>query len=398
MELGTQVELRDACQSVVAQGGKITFYINCRIFNTGSDYRARIVEPAACRDRDGNLYREVYGTQEFAVMCPDSSTWRRITGDFAYWLIDVYGATGVYLDQIGSAPACPCYATDHGHDAPGTFNQGYLKLLEDVHRRVKTRLPDAFLMIENCGDAYGQYVDAHLTWMPNADAGKRDRYWAVFKYTFPECVQVNMVDPLGPLLAQRRRARAAGSPPPEPEGDVLLATLGGRSPEAYACWVMNRAILIGSAFWLHAEAEDLPPEMQAAVRFRRAINHVVAYGRFRDTVGLTFGPAVEATRFDLDGGADGAGPAGRERTVLVLAWNTGDEEQRVQVDLGGYAPRRVRRFLLDAEPGGWMPLAAPAGVAAAGGSLDVHVPAAQLCAVEITCTSVSPRSVSDPWP
>jgi len=367
MELGTQVELRDACRAVVAQGGKITFYINCRIFNTGSEYRASIIEQAACRDRDGHLYEEEYGTQRFAVMCPDTETWRRLMGDFAYWMVDVYGATGVYLDQIGSAPAVPCYAENHGHAAPGTFNQGYLTLMQDVYRRVKGQDPDTFLMIENCGDTYGQYVDAHLTWMPSLDAGKRDRYWAVFKYAFPECVQVNMYPRPGA---------------PDAEQDL------------------HRSILTGSAFWRHAEQNELPPDVYEAMRFRRAVNHVLAYGRFKDSVGLTFGTGVEATRFDLaprDTGRStdrmdtdhtpGIGSTtGAQSVILLLTWNRTADEQPVDVELDG-TPLAARRLVLGDGRTDWEPLT-DVGTVAAGERLRVlrvMAPAGRLSAVEITC-------------
>lgn len=388
LDLGTQVELERACREVVGRGGKITFYINCRIFNVESDYRASVVEPAACRDSEGRLYLETYGTQTFAVMCPATASWRRISADFACWMVDVYHATGVYLDQVGSAPAVPCFATDHGHDHPGAFNQGYLTFLEDVRARVRASDPEAVLLIENCGDAYGQHVDGLLTWMPDADAGRRDHAWAVYKYAFPEHIQVNMVNPLEPLLQRRAAARGRGEPPDAAEETRLRAAYGGLSPEDYARQELYRAVLIGSHFWIRAESAPLSEDLQAVVGFRRAINGAVTAGRFRDTVGLSFdATAVEATAFwDAPGGGRDAQSAAQG--VLVLAWNKSGLPQQLELDLEGRTVRSARSLV----PGGsYVPFAEwdqgaphPGDPASPSHSVRLRLPAAPLCAVELT--------------
>lgn len=54
-------------------------------------------------------------------------------------------------------------------------------------------IPEAYLMTENCGDIYSAYCWGSLTW--NGDTF--DEFFNLFKYTFPEYVQVNMVDPRG---------------------------------------------------------------------------------------------------------------------------------------------------------------------------------------------------------
>ena len=46
-------------------------------------------------------------------------------------------------------------------------------------------------MTENCGDIYGSYTWGNLTW----NGAEYDEHYNVFKYTFPEFTQVNMVNP-----------------------------------------------------------------------------------------------------------------------------------------------------------------------------------------------------------
>ncbi|HXI15786.1 MAG TPA: hypothetical protein VNM48_05395, partial [Chloroflexota bacterium] len=133
---------------------------------------------------------------------------------------------------------------------------------------------------------------------------------------------------------------------------------------------------------------------------RRAVNHVLAYGRFKDSVGLTFGTGVEATRFDLaprDTGRStdrmdtdhtpGIGSTtGAQSVILLLTWNRTADEQPVDVELDG-TPLAARRLVLGDGRTDWEPLT-DVGTVAAGERLRVlrvMAPAGRLSAVEITC-------------
>ena len=94
---------------------------------------------------------------------------------------------GIYLDQLASAE--PFAA----HTNIGEFNNGYVYVLRELLRRLRKHNPNAYIMTENCGDIYGSYTWGNLTW----NGAEYDEYYNVFKYTFPEFVQVNMVNPRG---------------------------------------------------------------------------------------------------------------------------------------------------------------------------------------------------------
>lgn len=66
-------------------------------------------------------------------------------------------------------------------------------VLRELLRRLRKHNPNAYIMTENCGDIYGSYTWGNLTW----NGAEYDEYYNVFKYTFPEFVQVNMVNPRG---------------------------------------------------------------------------------------------------------------------------------------------------------------------------------------------------------
>lgn len=169
----------------------MTFYINARIFDTASDYFPTSGRAWALKDEQGQLSHEIYEPQIFAVMCPNAPGWQKHLVDTATWTAKAYGARGIYLDQLGSATPFPCYDPAHGHTHHGMFNHGYLKILAGVNAGLQKLDPRAFIMIENCGDIYGQYVSGNLTW----NGELYDEFFNLYKYTFPEYIQVNMVHP-----------------------------------------------------------------------------------------------------------------------------------------------------------------------------------------------------------
>ncbi|MCL4514186.1 MAG: DUF6259 domain-containing protein [Firmicutes bacterium] len=282
MELGSPAELAEGCRYVNAHGGKVTFYINARIFDTASDYFPTSGQAWAVKDEQGSLSHETYEPRTFAVMCPDAPGWQKHLADTAAWMVKSYGARGIYLDQLGSATPLPCYDPAHGHSHHGqghhgTFNHGYLKILAAVKAGIEEQDPQAFIMIENCGDVYGQYVSGNLTW----NGELYDEFFNLYKYTFPDYVQVNMVHP---RHIADRPAR-----------------------ETYFYRDVERAMLLGSIFWVAfnrrflPEDEDLKEYMRKALRMRRALAPYFAAGRFVDEIGLSAQGTVHATHWILDG-------------------------------------------------------------------------------------------------
>ena len=64
-------------------------------------------------------------------------------------------------------------------------------MLKNLLERLRAYNPNAYIMTENCGDIYGSYTWGNLTW----NGAEYDEHYNVFKYTFPEFTQVNMVNP-----------------------------------------------------------------------------------------------------------------------------------------------------------------------------------------------------------
>ena len=134
---------------------------------------------------------ETYGTEHFTVNCPSDKLWRDYLLDTAEFCVKAYGCDGIYLDQLASAEPFACYREEHSHENIGEFNNGYLYVLKNLLERLRAYNPKSYIMTENCGDIYGSYTWGNLTW----NGAEYDEHYNVFKYTFPEFPQVNMVNP-----------------------------------------------------------------------------------------------------------------------------------------------------------------------------------------------------------
>ncbi|MEA4884797.1 MAG: DUF6259 domain-containing protein [Clostridia bacterium] len=271
MELGSSWELAEGCKYVREHGGFCTFYMNVRLFDEESDFFPTLGKKWAIKAADGELSRETYGPQTFAVMCPSCREYQKWIVDTGSWMVRAFGARGVYLDQLGSAEPFPCYDENHCHTSDGgyhhgLYNHGYLKMIRGISERIHEIDPSSFLMIENCGDIYSQYLYANLTW--NGEA--YDEFFNVYKYTFPEFLQINMVNP---RRIPDRTERAA--------------------------WFYRdvaRAFVLGSIFWAELGDrfgegnENLLEYAKTALRLRQQAAPFIAQGVYRDVAGIEVVP------------------------------------------------------------------------------------------------------------
>jgi len=280
MELGTPWELAEGCRYVNEHGGFLTFYINSRLFDIYSDYFENLGRRWAIKDENNDLVYEQYGDHKFAVLCPSHTIWQNYLMDIACWMVKSYGINGIYLDQLGSAEPFPCYDKSHSHLDIGQFNQGYLSLLKVLLPKIKALNPDSFLMIENCGDIYGSYVWGNLTW----NGCCYDEFFNLYKYTFPEYIQVNMVNPPKNLVGSLR----------EKEFHKKIA----------------RAMLLGSVFWVgmdkfSEEDQGLMAYLKKAVNMRKELNPLFKKGRYIDDEDILYmSKGIDISHWRLIDGRD----------------------------------------------------------------------------------------------
>lgn len=278
MELGTAEDICRGIDYVNKHGGFATFYINSRIFDIESDFYESVGKKMAITDNHQNILTESYGPRSFSLNCPSDEQWHKQLVDTAVFTMKSYGLKGIYLDQLGSANAYPCYHEGHSHKNIGEFNNGYVSILKELKQKLKEIDPDAFLMIENCGDIYGSYTWGNLTW----NGSFYDEYYNVFKYTFPEYVQVNMVNPRSWV----------------------------KDPELQEVWYykdMQRAILLGSILWLGLTTrfsdknKDQEIYARKMIALRKRINPFIKECCYKDNLYLKNKPEnIEVSVWESD--------------------------------------------------------------------------------------------------
>lgn len=271
LELGTIRDLKKAISDVKADGGKISFYINTRIFNHRSEFYQTLGKKWAAKTIDGNEYIERYGKETFSTMCAKEDEWTKVLKDFILWLVDDMGATGMYVDQIGVYPRL-CYDKNHTHERPDQWALGYQKLLSDI---VSESEEDPFYIMEGCGDIYSQYVGAQLV---HAGWGLYTPYGhpEIYKYAFPEIIHVDMVHPK-PVAID---VEAIGLKPHE---------------------VAAKSFLLGTHYWVYdhvLEDSELWLFMKRLFALRDQIKLQLRRMRFIDNDGVSVDWAKRYTSYD----------------------------------------------------------------------------------------------------
>ncbi|HEX7713341.1 MAG TPA: DUF6259 domain-containing protein [Bacillota bacterium] len=318
MELGSPLDLARGVEYINAHGGMVTFYVNVRIFDIHSDYFPTLGTEWALKDEQGKWIKETYGPPSFAVMCPKDKAWQQRVVDYATVLVKWYGAKGIYLDQLGSATPYPCYDQAHNHEHHGLFNQGYLEMIRGILEAADPDSPP-FLMIENCGDIYGEYIFANLTW----NGTFYDEFFNLYKYTFPHYIQINMVNP---RRIPERRLR-----------------------HQWFYRDVERAMLLGSILWVElgerfvAEDDCLRSYLRNVIKMRQACAYYFAHCTFRDDLEIRYDPRIRMTHWsgEVEGKRIDLIIAGRGMEVTDAGSSVAiQDELNVLLEL---SPERVER-------------------------------------------------------
>lgn len=147
-----------------ALGAHVTPYINGRLWDPATpSYKTENGSAASCRKPDGTLYTEVYGSKVLnTVTCPASEIWQNKLRCLNRYILDSLATDGVYMDQIGCAPAEPCYADNHNHGKGGGswWPGAYRFILDDM--RASIYKPDQAMTTEENAEPYMDKFDMML--------------------------------------------------------------------------------------------------------------------------------------------------------------------------------------------------------------------------------------------
>ncbi|MEG1775358.1 MAG: DUF6259 domain-containing protein [Clostridia bacterium] len=281
MELGTALDFRRGISYLNERGGFATLYVNARLSDLFSDFHKRYLSKMQIENEKGEALTETYGPHTFTLNCPSDEQWQHELVDTCDFAAMSYGFKGIYLDQLASAEPFACYHEGHTHEDIGEFNQGYLKILDELRTRLRARDKDAYLMTENCGDIYSAYTWGNLTW----NGANYDEFYNMFRYTFPEFVQVNMCNDRSWVEDEQEH-------------------------ELYFYSDVERCVLMGNILWLgitsrYLGKEELKPHFDyllAATKFRQAIAVQVVDGTYvDDRYVVQRDEAIQASSFQLPG-------------------------------------------------------------------------------------------------
>lgn len=164
---GAQVAPRgfeEAVAAVEEAGIPVMPYVNIRRLDTGiSEWEA--LSDAAVVDREGEPETEAIREGATAVMCPASAQWQEYFTGYCRSFVE-RGVTGLYIDELGTAAAKPCYATDHDHaPGPGThWVQGRREMLRQIRATCGEIEPDFFTGGEEPCEPYIDLNDHNFTY------------------------------------------------------------------------------------------------------------------------------------------------------------------------------------------------------------------------------------------
>ena len=178
-------------------------YTNGRLWDTKDkgteDWRFSAEGKAGALVReDGSIYTETYALPSsgkeadgsacvHAAMCPATEVWRKKVRENALTAMNVYGTTGVYIDQVGASAPFPCHSRLHGHPVGGGhwwLTEGYWKIFAEIRRDMRREvadipfspevaeqvrnnpslLNDRIFTTECNSEVYAHLIDGFLTW------------------------------------------------------------------------------------------------------------------------------------------------------------------------------------------------------------------------------------------
>jgi hypothetical protein len=213
-----------------------------------------------------------------ATMCSNVSAWRDcIKRNVKYVLLEL-NADGVYLDQIGSAPR-DCYAEHHDHREAWSMN--YRNMLREVRQELAVAGKKEFILLtERAMDLHKDLLDCFLCysfWQCSTELS----FPAMFRYTFPEVLLVDM---------------------------VLQKPWAGKQAEE-DCFVREtfcRQFINGLKYWTYCHAPDnavLKPFFDSAIKLYKYAVEYFARGRYLDETGVSAKtPGLMIREFAMPGG------------------------------------------------------------------------------------------------
>ncbi|MCC6727932.1 MAG: hypothetical protein IT208_01180 [Chthonomonadales bacterium] len=183
-EMGGETGLRALVDAMHGMGLLASFYLNARLANHDSPTLAAHPEWETVMS-GGQRWRETYGDQSFALLCPAAPGFREHMLEEVLRVENVYGGQGVQLDQVGAASSVLCFNRGHGHRTPATaWGEGYPRMLADIRREARRADPLFWTWVEGAWEGAGPYIDMSQGGFWGAIPGAQP-FPQLYRYTLP---------------------------------------------------------------------------------------------------------------------------------------------------------------------------------------------------------------------
>ena len=124
------------------------------------------LDPHAIKDQAGGLHQHFYrdGAGRLTPMCPNQNYWHYTINNVVDSIINVYGANGIYMDEISCNSHELCFNPDHRHPLGGGrywadgYRNLYRKTLNIAHQSGK----DVVITSESANEIFFDLVTANL--------------------------------------------------------------------------------------------------------------------------------------------------------------------------------------------------------------------------------------------
>jgi len=124
------------------------------------------LDPHAIKDQAGGLHQHFYrdGAGRLTPMCPNQNYWHFTINNVVDSIINVYGANGIYMDEISCNSHELCFNPDHRHPLGGGrywadgYRDLYRKTLNIAHQNGK----DIVITSESANEIFYDLVTANL--------------------------------------------------------------------------------------------------------------------------------------------------------------------------------------------------------------------------------------------
>jgi len=170
-------ELKSATEKMLKDSGVYVYpYINGRIFDlnstsflndNGEQVCVKVPNTDNVKLYDPNGDYELVTTTEsygsgptFCVVNPFEAYWQDKVADVVEQLVTSEGSSGVYIDQVASAPMQLCYDPEMNHALGngGWWVEGYRSMMKEINERV----PGSPMVTESNAEVYMDQVEGYL--------------------------------------------------------------------------------------------------------------------------------------------------------------------------------------------------------------------------------------------